>query len=352
MDPQERLSKSVSVVAERVEKVSAEVMRALSTAIDVSAFAQSDARWISTGAGASEGPARLLATLLRGRGLVADFVPISIFIDDAPPADVCVVVSQRLSPNARMPLARASAYRHMLLVTTLDDAQAFPSLGRREASHVRLVKHGPRDEAGLLLRLIGPAAATATILRLAADLEGFPSLRRREAALLDPSTIDAVENALATARARAEAAMVGINPSHLFDVVGLVGVGADVSLCEGLRHKLLEGLGRTHPPLWDLCAVVHGPLQSFYERLATLVLFERDGARAVGLASELGRVLDPARHRLVRLRSALPGPLALLDFDLQLDHLVLAALRARPRDLFEWPGKGRDAPLYDLGKEL
>ena len=109
----------------------------------------------------------------------------------------------------------------------------------------------------------------------------------------------------------------------------------------------LEGLGRPCP-LWDLCALVHGPLQSFYEREATLVLFEREGTRS-DLGARLGRVLDPTRHALVRLRSAVPGPLALVDFDLQLDWLLVEALRGSARDLAEWPGKGRDTALYDLG---
>ncbi len=153
-----------------------------------------------------------------------------------------------------------------------------------------------------------------------------------------------MSNALATARDR----VAGASAESLFDVVGIVALGADVALAEGLRHKLLEGLGRAHPPVWDLCGLVHGPLQSFYDRPATLLLLERDGQPAE-LVDRLMRVLRPELHRVVRLRSALSGPLALLDFDLQLDWLVASALRARPRDLAQWPGKGCDAPLYDLG---
>jgi hypothetical protein len=101
--------------------------------------------------------------------------------------------------------------------------------------------------------------------------------------------------------------------------------------------------------VWDLCGLVHGPLQSFYDREATLVLLERDNATARDLTGRLMRVLDPARHHVIRLRSSLPGPYALLDFELQLDWLVVDALQARPRDLVDWPGKGCDAPLYELG---
>lgn len=306
-----------------MEAVAAEVERAMSAPLALPREIAAARRWITTGVGASEGPARLLATLLRGAGALAEFAPISAYAGEAPPADVCVVVSQRLSPNARIPLAHAGAYAHTLLVTTVD----------ARLPGVTVVRHGPPEEDGLFLRVLGPAAATATVLRIAAAVAGEG----------EPERVD-----LGGARARAERAIAHVDPAALFDLVGVLASRGDVALADGLRHKLLEGLGVPHPPVWDVCSLVHGPLQSFYDRDATLVLLEREPSE---LAERLAAVLRP-RHALVRLRSALPGPLALLDFDLQLDHLVVAALRARPRDLEQWPGKGHDAPLYDLGPEI
>ncbi len=315
----------MSLLEERIGEVAAEVERSLCAELSIDDDVASCARWITTGTGASEGPARLLAALLRERGVVADYAPISSFVSHAPVADACVVVSQCLSPNARVPLSRARAYRRVMLVTSTGDAQP----------GVRVVKHGPREENGLLLRVIGPAAANATIIRLASKRNGASSPNVR--AVLETSR---------------ERALRGLgNPSSLFDVVGLVASGDDVAMLDGLRHKMLEALGGAHPPAWDLCALVHGPLQSFYDRRATLLHFAREGAEG-DLGARLARVLSPERHRVVHLTSPLPGALALLDFDLQLDHLVLAALRARPRDLAEWPGKGHDAALYELGTEI
>ena len=312
-------------------EVAAETLRALSAEIAIDEEMAACARWISTGAGASEGPARLFATLLRERGVLADYAPISSFVSGAPPGDACVVVSQCLSPNARVPLARASAYRRVVLVTTKD----------ADVQSAKVVKHGPASEDGLLLRVVGPAAANATIISLASAI-------RRNGATTAAARVGAV---LATSRERALRALGGIDPAALFEVAGLVASGADVAMLDGLRHKLLEAFGAAHPPVWDLCALVHGPLQSFYERRATLLLFEREGGRDGDLGVRLERVLSPERHRVVRITSSLPGPLALLDYDLQLDHLVLEALRARPRDLAQWPGKGHDAALYELGDE-
>jgi hypothetical protein len=219
-----------------------------------------------------------------------------------------------------MALAHARAYRHIVLVTSQQEGPP----------GVHTVRHGPEDESGLLLRVVGPAAANAVVMRLA------------EAMTAEDVDLDG-------ARARAERAIDGINPRALTEIAGLVAVGTDVTLFDGLRHKLLEGLGRVHP-VWDLCGLVHGPLQSFYDRRATLVLLEREGAPR-DLVTRLEGVLHPERHSLVRLRSSLPGPLPLLDLDLQLDWVLLSALRAAPRDLVDWPGKGRDAALYELGRE-
>jgi hypothetical protein len=224
-----------------------------------------------------------------------------------------------LSPNARLPLACARRYRHTLLVTTAPDAP-----------DVTVLRHGPVEESGLLLRVVGPAAASATVMRLAGCT----------------FELDGIEGAFASAQSRALASVT--DPSALFDLVGIAAVGDDVATCDGLRHKLLEGLGRRLPPAWDVVGLVHGPLQSFYESRAAVLVLEREGSSE--LISRLERVLHPERHTLLRLRSHLPAPLALLDFDLQLDHLVLAALRQKPRDLARWPGQGCDSPLYELGR--
>jgi hypothetical protein len=325
----ERLSKSLAVLEERALLVAGEVERAMRLPLDLPDI-EPAARWISTGAGSSEGPARLLAALLRARGRHAEFVPISTFLGEPPRGDVCVVISQCLSPNARVPLSRASAYRHVVLVTTVEDAAA--SIGN--GHETRVIRHGPHEEDGLLLRVVGPAVANALVMRIAAAG--------------GTSQAPTAPVSLGDARARALHAIREVPSGALGRLVGLVGIGEDVTLCDGLRHKLLEGLGRVHP-VWDLCGLVHGPFQSFYDREATLVLLEREGQRP-DLTDRLKRVLHPERHALVRLRSAAPGPLALLDFDLQLDWLLVEALRAAPRDLLEWPGKGHDAPLYDLGR--
>nr|MCU0684246.1 hypothetical protein [Polyangiaceae bacterium] len=131
-------------------------------------------RWLVTGIGASEGPARFLVHLLRTElGLRARFAPLSSFLPerDAPPADALVIFSQGLSPNARLALERASAYERALLVTGLEpDAHAPPASPARtladyQARGLGIWCHPPPSEDGLLLRVQGPAAATLTAYR-------------------------------------------------------------------------------------------------------------------------------------------------------------------------------------------
>ena len=62
-------------------------------------------RYVVTGGGLSEGPARVLVALLRGAGRDARFVPQSAFVDwTEPPDEQCALVlfSQGLAPNARL----------------------------------------------------------------------------------------------------------------------------------------------------------------------------------------------------------------------------------------------------------
>jgi len=67
------------------------------------------------------------------------------------------------------------------------------------------------------------------------------------------------------------------------------------------------------------------------------------------LVERLERTLHPTRHRLVRVSSRLPPALAFFEHSATLDALLLEAVQARGRDLFEWPARDGDGPLYELG---
>jgi len=296
-------------------------------------------RVLVTGAGMSEGPARLMAALLAEAGQPGAFVPMSEFVTETPPrdGDTLVVFSQGLSPNARFPLIHLPSFRHAFLITSVrPDPEAPAGDARRAAAEAerngaRVVCVPPEDESGLLLRVVGPAVAA-----LAGALLALPHARAQLASV--PSLY---AEALA---APAEPLFIGGRSAP----IALVASGRYANACHGLAWKLLEGLLLPAPPVWDVLQVAHGPLQSFYEREQIVIALERKDAREGPLLECLAQTLVPSRHRLLRVPSRSPGALAWFEHDARLDALLLATLRARPIDLAAWPGRRADKFLYAL----
>ena len=330
---------SVELLAHRAARVAPELADASLAAFPpVDGFAHLH-RWTVSGLGASEAPARLLVGQLLRLGMAARFVPVSAFLaPDAPAGDVLVVFSQRLSPNARIPLrdrARRS-FRKTVVVTSIG-AEDEPILAQIAEEGGLVLRHGPTEEDGLVLRVVGPALATLAALRLAL---GLADARRTPLSwgnrLAEVSAAAGHAGTLVTTRgARAD-----IGPS------AIVLAGDDGELTTGLRMKLLEGLGISDVVVCDPCALVHGPLQAFFESHRTVFFLEETGV--ADLRERLEHVLVPDRHRLVRIAATLPRPLATFEWAAAFDALVVAALHARPRDLARWPGKGRDGAIYAL----
>lgn len=303
--------------------------------------------WV-TGGGMSEGPARLLAALLTELGHCAEVVPLSEFAAPAleRPGDTLVLFSQGLAPNARFPLVHLGAFRHRVIVTSVrPDPEAPAGDARRllaEAARqgARVVVLPPEDESGMLLRVVGPAIAGLAAALLCQGLARAAGRGDWREVLAGVAGI--YEEALA---GRPEPLLVGGEAAP----IALVASGRYANACYGLRWKLLEGLLVADPPIWDALQVAHGPLPSFYERRQVIVALERAGAAHEGpLLDRLGEALVPERHRLVRLPSGLPGALAWFEHDARLDALLVATLRARPVDLCDWPGRGRDGVLYGI----
>jgi len=314
---------SVELFAERAASVAddlAAAMREPLPAIDRRAR-----RWITTGIGGSEGPARMLASELARAGIPARFVAVSAFLDDPPKADALVVFSQQLSPNGSLPLRARDRYERVVVVTAAGDDARLQGL--------TVVRHGPVEEDGLLVRVRGPALAHLTALRIACAV-GAPSWADR---LVD------VPAAIASASPR------GIG-DRLFGPTTLVTQGDTGETHAGHRLKLLEALGTTDIDVVDACGLVHGPLQSFFtEPRILLHLGRHDDALTTKLRDRLASVLARGRHELVALDARLPAPLAWFEHAATIDALVVEALRARPRDLARWPGQGHDAAIYGLG---
>ncbi len=291
------------------------------------------ALWTVTATGASEGPARALAALLtRHTAHRAVFAPLSCFAVDAPPSsEVLVVVSQGLSPNARLALAARDRYARCVLIT----ASRGPEVESLSRDGVLVLSHGPDDEPRLLLRVQGPAAAMLTALRLVDALAVETRWFR-----------DDTRDALARALRRCA--------TPTFDgplTCALVTGPDDGDFGHAHRSVWLEGVGTCDPGTWDVLQFAHGPYQHVVDRATTLVTFERANGASRALFDRLASMLDPARHTLVRLVATLPGPLAYFEHAAMLGAVVRQAARLAARDLMDWPGRGRDGALYDLGAD-
>lgn len=301
-------------------------------------------RWVVTAAGASEGPARLFAALLRRHlHACAAFVPLSAFAPDraadvTDPSAVLVVVSQGVAPNARLALAHVPSFASCVVVTSCPDHEGLH--GARELGAL-LVAHPPGPEQGLLLRVQGPAAATLTLLRvidaLAEARGGVAPFAERLDAVPDPAD----DQPLVLDERAGELAAAGR--------VAIVSTDPGLELAHGLRWKWLEGPATCDPPCWDALQMVHGPLQHLIERPRLLVALEAvDDPGAGALLDRLASVVGEASP-LLRLRTRRHGALGFFDLDARCNELVCAVLARCPRDLVHWPGYGRDAALYDLG---
>jgi len=309
--------------------------------------------FVVTGVGASEGPARLYAAVLRSEVRArAEFVPLSAFYDESPSprADALCIFSQGLSPNARLALQHARTFESVHLLTSLRPVDASEDqracLERAERDGVRVTHLPPREERGSLVRVVGPAAASLAALALCrARLEA----EGRASAALDAGELAALPAAVRGAAARVLSALPAEADAALTRPVAFVTAGHTLELHQGLRNKWLETLPCAEPPMWDVLGFVHGPLQEVHPREATIITLEREGQpRQRALFDRLAGMLAPERHTLVRLCSTLAGFASVLEHDAMVNELVLRALRLTPRDTSGWLGSDVDAPLYRI----
>jgi creatinine amidohydrolase len=329
----------LDLLAARVDAIPALLEALLARGLDLPPALRLGGRsYTVTAAGIAEGPAHYLVHLLGAR---ARFVPLSTFAlgGEAVGGDVLVVYSQGLSPNARIALAQTASFRDTLLLTSTEG----PLTEALRARGVHVVLLEPRaPEAGLLLRVAGPAVArgAAALLAQAVDAaEGRPT-----------HDLAPVPAAVREARVRAEALVATLERARLLDPLVLVVPGPELTWCRALAWKWMEGLWTPEPPCWDVLQFAHGPLQSIHGKPTTILTLEHDGARP--LFERLEQVLDHEHHIRLCSHAQLPGPLGAFEHDMTVNVLLLAALSQLDRALESWPARDADGALYDLDHPL
>ncbi len=302
----------------------------------------------TTGVGSSGAHARALAEWLSGLGTDARFVPPGAFPDEherSHRGDLLVGFSQGLSPNARLALGQPDAWRQVIVVTSTrpsdrDGRGRFAA--QLERAGVTLLDSGAPDEYGTLVRLVGPATTFFAAWCIARAFGAEPGPGAADVAA-------AVERASAHARQLAQPLSAELGHLPLL----FVGAGHGHEAADNLRLKWTEALLRDVAPVSDVLDFAHGPFQAFHGREAIIVsLSAADDARARERLARLDRLLVPERHHHIALEATLAHPLSVIEFEAAANELVLAALASTGTDPADWPGRGSDAPLYEIGSDI
>ncbi len=291
---------------------------------------------VVTGVGGSEWPARLLAWFLEEElGRSARFVPLSQFITSNVTCDGLLVFSQYLSNNTAFALsARTRAY-DTVVATALSERSVLQRVSEwRGVRAPAVVTFDVPDERALLFRPVGPVVMAHAALSAFADAAGMPlSVTRDEVAgwYGGASHGDTTSSDVSFSQPCA-----------------LVSVGSDGAVVHALRWKLLETIGLSDLQVWDAIQFVHGALQSVYEHPRTFVTFGSSASSSCALLRAFEQVLVKDRHATVCIEAPTCGPARALYYDACVLRMIDAELRRRPRDLLDWPGKGRDGAMYAL----
>ena len=301
----------------------------------------------TTGVGSSGAHARALAEWLSDLGLDARYLPPSAFPEAHEAAhrdDLLIGFSQGLSPNARLALHRPDAWRQLLVVTSTKPSDE-DDRGRFARQLVNAgagwVDSGASDEFGTLVRVLGPSTAYWAAWRIAV---AFGAEQGPGAAAMADAVERAAERAQNLGAARADA-LAGLP-------VWWVAPGAAVLAADNLRLKWLEGLLRDVPPVVDLLDFAHGPFQALHDREAVVVtLLPRHDPLTRERLDRLDSLLDPGRHQRIALEAELDHPLSIVEYEAGANQLLLAALEVSDIDPSDWPGRGADPALYELGSD-
>ncbi|MGH7898193.1 MAG: creatininase family protein [Candidatus Binatia bacterium] len=306
-------------------------------------------RFVVTGIGSSAAHAKFLAHLLDDLlDVPAAAVPMSSLASLPRHAgeDTLVVFSQGLSPQARVLLGASRGWRHRIVVTatrerhsTEEDAKS-RLLAELRSSGATVWTMPGENEYGTLLRIVGPMLGYLAAWRLAEAIAGSRSGSR----VLPHLDVDRL-----CQRVRLAPDAVAAIPSADDGSLALLACGTYGGLLSNLQYKVLEGLLQPLPPVWDLLHFAHGPFQQAFDRRATFLALVHGGDRLERrLLERLHGMLAAERHRLFVLAAVHEGPLAIFEHEAMLNELVLRWMAERKLDNSSWPGRGHDAPLYEI----
>jgi hypothetical protein len=304
--------------------------------------------FVVTGTGSSEAHGRYLTWLLNGfTPHTAEFRPLSAFLQtNHRSPSILVVFSQGISPNATYPLRQACNFNHLVLFTSAtseglrhsgkkERAAFLDELTRAGASVIRFPLE---DEYTTLLRLIGPMAGYLAAAGFVAGLD------QNTLPPLAPNLIDLLQRAPTGLPEDLQKTSPG-------DLAGSQIIAADpVTLfAQNLAYKFLEGLFLPAPPVWDIFQYAHGPFQQNMTARHPVFLLTGSDPKEHDCEERILALNESAGGRTWIIRSSLPTPYRILEFEAIFNDLILGAIARWDIDQVNWPGKDLDGPVYELG---
>jgi hypothetical protein len=345
--------KGHALLESRIKSCPSAVEEFLKTPLSFSPDAQlKTASYVVTGAGSSIAHACYLTSLLNATGTAhAEYRPLTSFLSASRLDDrerVLVVISQGLSPNAEVALARRSHFKRTILFTSLTKEGARSStndhkvklLETLDRDGAALVRFPLENEYTILIRVLGPLLGYLACFRFSLAL--FP-------ALCSSSFLGELPKSLLAAEDKAKQLLKSDGLSTFKNGVDIFAPFPINSFAQNLTYKFLEGPFWPTPTVWDLLHLAHGPLQQLKtsKRLALCLLGPESELKELDL--RMHEALKIAGARVVDLRSSLPPYLRIFEYEMILNYIMLEAIKAENIDQRNWPGKGEDKRLYSFG---
>ena len=317
--------------------------------------APSHAHWVITGVGSSEAHARFLVYLIHTYSrATAEYRPLSAFVKNAPRNARhagLVVFSQGLSPNAAIALQYHRDFAHTVLFTApLATLQAETDVDRSHLIESLIQSHcatfvpvGEDTERGLLLRVVGPAAAyIAAIEWLHRTYPLGPKLISKTC--LEACSQQAINIPLPLP---AKDFLIHAQTKGIL----IIGAAPEIEYAQNLAYKLTEGLNIPHVLIQEALGFAHGPFQSIRgnpTHAPLVILLSHPEEKNKALMSRVQSLLVHCQTPILSLQTDLPEPYRILAYELTLNQWVLQIITAMGLNLHQWSGKGEDFPLYDL----
>lgn len=363
--------KGHALLRERISAIPERIMETLGSPVPPLPGSEllGSADFVITGVGSSEAHSHYLAQLLRDyTPHTARFVPLEAFLHESalvttmtttpPPArrsrpSVLVVFSQGLSPNSWAALGHMDSFDRVVLFTAVTDASHSPkklSWLERTRAHAGggvVVTFPLEDEYGILVRVVGPIAG---FLRAYQCVRSWFSPDLPDPAMVLPMVKRADETRAPEAFVRA------LKSDQLRDLQILAPYPMSGYMLNAAK-KFEEGMMLITPTVSDYLSFPHGRHQLLIGRYTTkgkagdpqaAVLIFDSGRTSDGRIVPLAREMTDGVIPTWTLRSVLPIPLQVIEFEAILNHLMLTIVEDLAVDQCHWPGHDRESPLYHV----